>query len=123
VQYHVKTLTATQRNWLIHVKELSIIVDCFRKWRDWLVGVNVNIYIYHQGLQYCNTEQKLNSRQAPWYLRMYKFTYQIYYQSGTKMAKPDILSRLLREEKFGIEAKFFEKGQLIVLEEDNVEKA
>jgi len=34
VEYHVKTLTATQRNWPIHDKELFVIVDSFRKWRD-----------------------------------------------------------------------------------------
>ena len=64
VEYHTKTLTATQRNWPIHDKELFAIVDSFRKWRDWLVGVHVNIYTDHQGLQYFNTKQKLNSRQV-----------------------------------------------------------
>ena len=64
VEYHAKTLSATQRNWLIHDKELLGIVDCFRKWRTWLVGVEVNVYTDHQGLQYFDTKQKLNSRQA-----------------------------------------------------------
>jgi len=40
---HAKTLDATQRNWPIHDKELFTIVDGFCKWRDWLVGVSVNI--------------------------------------------------------------------------------
>ena len=61
VEYHVKTLSSTQRNWPIHDKELFAIVDCFRKWRDWLVGVKVNVYTNHQGLQYFNTKQKFNS--------------------------------------------------------------
>ena len=64
VVYHAKTLSSTQRNWPIHDKELFAIVDCFQKWRDWLVGVMVNVYTNHQGLQYFNTKQKLNSRQA-----------------------------------------------------------
>ena len=50
VEYHAKTLSATQCNWLIHDKELFAIVDCFRQWRDWLVGVKVNVYTDHQGL-------------------------------------------------------------------------
>ena len=61
VEYHVKTHSSTQRNWPIHNKELLAIVDCFRKWRDWLVDVKVNIYTDHQGLQYFNIKQKLNS--------------------------------------------------------------
>ena len=47
VEYHAKTLSAAQRNWLIHDKELFSIVDSFRKWRDWLVGVEVNVYTDH----------------------------------------------------------------------------
>ena len=47
VEYYAKTLSATQRNWPIHDKELFAIVDCFRKWRDWLVGVKVNVYTDH----------------------------------------------------------------------------
>ena len=51
IEYHAKTLSASQRNWPIHDTELLSIVDSFRKWRDWLVGVEVNIYTDHQGLQ------------------------------------------------------------------------
>ena len=61
VEYHAKSLSAAQRNWPIHDKELFAIVDRFRKCRDWLVGVEVNVYMDHQGLQYFNTKQKLNS--------------------------------------------------------------
>ena len=50
VEYHAKTLTATQHNWPIHDKELSAIVACFRKWRDWLVAVKLNVYTDYQGL-------------------------------------------------------------------------
>ena len=50
VEYHSKTLSATQRNWPIHDKELFAIVDCFCKWRDWLVGVKLKVYIDYQGL-------------------------------------------------------------------------
>jgi len=78
VEYHAKTFPATQRNWPIHDKELFAIVDSFWKWRDWLVGVHVNVYTDHQGLQYFNTKQKLNSCQVSWYLRMSEFFYTIH---------------------------------------------
>ena len=64
VEYYAKTVSAIQCNWPIHDKELFAIVDCFRKWRDGLVGVKVNVYTDHQALQYYNTKQKLNSREA-----------------------------------------------------------
>jgi len=118
-EYHAKTLDATQRNWPIHDKELFAIVDSFRKWRDWLVGVPVNVYTDYQGLQYFNTKQKLNSRQASWYLKMSEFIYHIYYQPGSKMGKEDGLFRRSGEEKSGMEARFFDEGQLLDLEEND----
>src|SRR5437868_15284949 len=45
--------------------------------------------------------------------------YQIHYRPGSKIGKPDGLSRCLGEEKSGMEAKFFEEGQLLDLEEHN----
>ena len=64
VTYYARTLSATQCQWPIHHKELFAIVEHFRKCRDWLVGVKVNVYIDYQGLQYFNTKQKLISQQA-----------------------------------------------------------
>ena len=60
VEYHAKTLSAAQHNWPIHAKERFPIVDSFRKCRDWLVGVEVNVYTDYQGLQYFNNKEKLN---------------------------------------------------------------
>ena len=69
-EYHAQTVDATQRNWPIHDMELFAIVYSFHKWRDWLVGVPVNIYTEYQGLQYFNMKEKLNSQQASCYLKM-----------------------------------------------------
>jgi len=121
-EYHGKTLNTTQRNWPIHDKELFAIVDSFRKWRDWLVGVLVNVYTDHQGLQYFNTKQKLNSQQASWYLKMSEFIYHIYYRPGSKIGKAHGLSRRSVEEISGIEARFFDEEQLLDLEEDDAEE-
>ena len=119
VEYHAKPLSSTQRNWPIHDKELFAIVNCFRKWRDWLVGVKVNIYIHYQGLQYFNTKQKLNSRQASWYLCMSELIYHIHYTPGFKMGKPGGLSRHSGEEQSGMDADFFDEGQFLYLENDD----
>ena len=56
VEYHSKTLSTSQRNWPIHDKELFAIVDCFKKWRNWLIGIPVDVYTDHQGLKYFNTK-------------------------------------------------------------------
>ena len=96
------------------------ILHCFRKCRDWLAGVRVNVYADYKGLQYCNTKQRLNSRQASWYLCMSEFIYHIYYGPGFKMRKPDGLSRCSEEEKSGMEVHFFDEGQLLDHKNDDV---
>ena len=113
IAYHAKTLSAEQRNWPMYHKELLAIVDCFQKWRHWLVGVEVNVHTDHQGLQYCNTKQKLNFIQVSWYLHMSEIHYNIHYRPGTKMGTPDGQSRGSGEEKSGMDATFFEEGQLL----------
>ena len=120
IKYHPKTLPAAQRNWPMHGKELFAIGDSLRKCRDWLLGVAVNVYTDHQGLQYFIIKQKLNSRQASWYLHMYEFHYNIHYRPGTKMGKSDGLSRRSVEEKSAMHVKFFEDGQLLdLVQEEN----
>jgi len=118
VAYHAKTLTATQRNWPIYNKKLFKIVDSFWKWRDWLVGVHVNVYTDYQDLQYFNTKQKLNSHQVSWYLYMSEFFYTIHYKPASKIGKADGLSTCSGKEKSSMEAWFFDEGQLLVNGED-----
>ena len=87
-----------------------------------MVGIPVNVHIDHQGLQNFNTKQKLNSRQASWYVKMSGFIYHIHYPPGSKMGKADGLSRPSGEEKSGIEARFFDEGQLLDLEADDADE-
>ena len=51
---------------------------------------------------------------------MYKFIYHIHYRPGFKIGKPDGLSRHSREEKSGMDSYFFNEGQLLDLENDDV---
>ena len=118
VEHHANSLSATERNWPIQDQELFAIVDSFRKWRDWLLGFEVNASTDHPGLQYFHTKQKLNSRQASWYLHMSEFRYIIHYRPGTKMGKPDGISRDSGEEKSAMHARFFKEGQLLNLGKD-----
>ena len=57
VAYYAKTLSAAQRNWHIHDKEVFAIVDSLRKWRDCLVGLEVNVCTDHQGLDTSTTSR------------------------------------------------------------------
>ena len=66
IDCHAWTLTEQQRNWPIHDKELWAIVSSLAKWRSWLSVHPVEVHTDQQGLQYFQTKQKLNARQARW---------------------------------------------------------
>src|SRR5258707_15324279 len=76
------------------------------------MGVHVQIYTDHQGLQYFNTKKRLNSRQAAWYLELSAFDFVISYRPGKSMGKPDAIIRRSGDEKSGIEERMFADGQL-----------
>ena len=50
---------------------------------------------------------------------MSEFIYHIHYRPGFKMGKPDGLSRHSGQEKSGMDTNFFDKGQLLDLENDD----
>ena len=80
--------------------------------------MELNVYADNQGLPYCDTKQKVNSRQQSWYLHMCDVCYNIHYRPGTKIRKPDGLARHLGEEKSQMYGKFLEAAQFLYLGED-----
>ena len=54
---------------------------------------------------------------------MSEFIYHIHYRPGFKMGKPDGLSRRSGEEKSAMDAHFFNEGQLLELENDDIGEA
>ena len=109
---HAKTLSEQQRNWPIHDKELWAIVSSLTKWRSWLSGLQFDVHTDHQGLQYFQTKQKLNARQARWQQDLAEFSYTIRYRPGSTMQKADALTRKTGNAKEGTKAQFFADGTL-----------
>ena len=110
VDCHARTLSAQQRNWPIHDKELWAIVSSLIKWRSWLSGLQFEVHTDHQGLQYFQTKQRLNARQARWQQDIAEFHFTIKYKPGSTMQKVDALTRKVGTAKEGIECQFFSNG-------------
>ena len=112
IDYHAKVLSLSERNWLIYDTELWAIISCFRRWNSWLKGLptKINIYMDHHRLQYFNTKQRLNSKQASWYLELCEYNYVISYKPGAVIGKPDVLIRRVGNEKAGAEERVFALG-------------
>ena len=83
------------------------------KWRSWLSGLpQFVIHTDHQGLQYFQTKQKLNARQARWQQGLAEFNFVVKYKPGPTMQRADALTRKCGSAKEGIELQFFPDGTI-----------
>lgn len=95
VAYFSKKMTPAECNYEIHDKELLAIIRSFEQWRPELEGTGtpVKVLTDHKGLEYFMSTKKLTPRQARWAEFLSEFNFVINYQSGTKNAKADALTR------------------------------
>jgi hypothetical protein len=66
IAYLSKSLSAVERNYEIHDKEMLAIIQGLEDWRHFLEGARhkVEIWTDHKNLEYFHTAKKLNRRQA-----------------------------------------------------------
>ena len=71
------------------------IVRVLEEWCHYLEGAHhpIEIWTDHKNLEYFQTSQKLNRRQAQWSLYLLRFDFSLHHKLGTSMGKPDTLSR------------------------------
>jgi transposase InsO family protein len=95
VAYLSKSLSAVERNYEIHDKEMLAIIRGLEEWRHFLEGARhkVEIWTDHKNLEYFRTAKKLNRRQARWSLYLSRFDFVLHHRPGRSMGKSDALSR------------------------------
>ena len=90
-----KSLSPVERNYEIHDTEMLAIVHALEEWHHYLEGAHhpIEIWTDHKDLEYFQTSQKLNRRQARWSLYLSRFDFSLHHKPGKSMGKPDALSR------------------------------
>lgn len=93
--YHSAVLTAPQRNYAIHDKELLAIVSCITAWKPELISVSspFTVLTDHKNLEYFTGTRELSERQHRWAAFLSQFQYHLRYRPGQLSARPDALSR------------------------------
>jgi hypothetical protein len=101
--YLSKSLDPTQRNWVIHDKELWSIIWPLVELRHYFEGAAhpIEIWTDHNNLTYFMTKQKLTRWQARWALTLSRYDLQIIHKPGA-YNRADPLSRRT-DHKEGIE--------------------
>jgi transposase InsO family protein len=95
IGFYSKSLSAVERNYEVHDKEMLAIMRALGEWRHLLEGARhkVEIWTDHKNLEYFRSAKKLNRRQARWSLFLSRFEYELHHRPGRTMGKADALSR------------------------------
>ncbi|KAL6332453.1 hypothetical protein AAG906_008063 [Vitis piasezkii] len=94
IYYASKTLNEAQRNYTTIEKELLAVVFALDKFRAYLVGSFIIVFIDHSALKYLLTKQDAKARLIRWILLLQEFDLQIRDKKGVENVVADHLSRL-----------------------------
>src|SRR6202040_449426 len=95
IAYYSKSLSAVERNYEIHDKEMLAVIRALEEWHHFLEGARHKFEIWtdHKNLEYFMLAKKLNRRQARWSRYLSRFDFAMHHRPGRSMGKSDALSR------------------------------
>jgi hypothetical protein len=94
ISYASKTLTGPQLNYATTEKELLVVVFAIEKFRSYLVGMKVIVYIDHAALKYLLMKNDAKPHLIRWILLLQEFDLEIRDKNGVENSVADHLSRL-----------------------------
>lgn len=93
VGYFSKTMTATERAYPIHDRELLAVVRTLEHFYSELIGCKFDVITDHQALLYFSSKQTLSVRQVRWSEFLGQFHVRYRYRPGKDNVAADALSR------------------------------
>jgi hypothetical protein len=94
IYYTSRILNDAQLNYSTTEKELLSVVFALDKFRSYLLGYKIIIYLDHVALKYLFSKKDAKSRLIRWILLLQEFDIEIWDKKGTKNVVADHLSRL-----------------------------
>src|SRR5882724_8919017 len=95
IMFYSCSMQPAELNYEIYDKELLVIFEAFRQWRNYLEGSAHVVLVLsdHKNLEYFATTKQLTRRQVRWSDYLSGFNYLIHYRAGRLGTKPDALTR------------------------------
>ncbi|CAN6718900.1 unnamed protein product [Malus baccata var. baccata] len=106
IYYASRTLNDAQLNYSTTEKELLAVVFALDKFRSYLLGTKVIIFIDHVALKYLLTKKEAKPRLIRWMLLLQQFDIEIQDKKGVENVVADHLSRMVHEEASPISETF-----------------
>ena len=97
IYYPSKTLDSAQANYITTEKEFLAVVFALEKFRSYIVGSPVTIFIDHAALKYLLSKQDTKPRLTRWILLCQEFNLTIKDKKGVENVVADHLSQLVPE--------------------------
>ena len=97
IYYASKTLDSAQSNYTTTEKEFLVVVFTLEKFRSYIVGSLMTIFIDHSTLKYLLSKQDTKPRLTRWILLCQEFDLTIKDKKGVENVVVDHLSRLVLE--------------------------
>ena len=93
VAYFSEKLNEEKQKYSSYDKELYVVVQDLKKWRQYLMPTEFILYHDNHALQFINSQPKLNQKHAKWVEFMQNFTFVLKHISGNSNKVADALSR------------------------------
>ena len=100
VYYASKTLNNAQKNYTTTEKDLVAVVFTLDKFRNYLLGTSIVIFIDHSALKYLLNKKNVKARLIRWIILLQEFNIQIKDKQGVENVVADHLSRVKVESHF-----------------------
>ncbi|KAK8544920.1 hypothetical protein V6N13_123228 [Hibiscus sabdariffa] len=98
IYYANKTLNDAQVNYTTTEKELLAVIFALDKFRSYLIGAKVTVYIDHSAIKYLLLKKDAKPRLVRWILLLQEFDVEIIDRKGIENQVADHLSRLENKE-------------------------
>ena len=100
VYYASKTLNNAQKNYTTTEKDLVAVVFTLDKFRNYLLGTSIVIFIDHSALKYLLNKKNVKARLIRWIILLQEFNIQIKDKQGVENVVADHLSWVKVESNF-----------------------